>query len=187
MFSWCKSCSTEPAGTGYLVQKEKEPPKFYPKFADIKEADLRDLRTSVLKVNKSEYDAFSKGLTGKEAKFVDQEFPPTDKSLGYFEDVKTDKWKRISEIVQNAAYINKEAGPADGVASNHSYNTGYQAAVAAIAERPGRLKTLFNAPAINPSGIYTFLLRHNGRIEEVIVDDYVPVDEKGDPIFAKPS
>lgn len=46
-------------GSGYLVQKEKEPPKFYQKFADIKEADLRDLKTSVIKINKSEYDAFS--------------------------------------------------------------------------------------------------------------------------------
>jgi hypothetical protein len=53
MFSWCKTCATEPAGAGFLVQKEKEPPKFYPKFTDIKEADLRDLKTSVLKINKS--------------------------------------------------------------------------------------------------------------------------------------
>jgi hypothetical protein len=34
--------------------------------------------------------------------------------------------------------------------------------------------------------IYTFLLRHNGTVEEVIIDDYVPVDEKAEPIFAKP-
>jgi len=55
-------------------------------------------------------------LSGKETKFVDQDFPPNDKSLGLFENVKTDKWKRP-----------------DGVASNHQYNIGYQAAVAAIA------------------------------------------------------
>ena len=102
-------------------------------MADIKEADLRDVKTSVLKINKSEYDTLSKGLSGKETKFVDQDFPPNDKSLGLFENVKTDKWERLSEIVTNAAYFNKDAGPADGVASNHQYNIGYQAAVAAIA------------------------------------------------------
>lgn len=75
--------------------------------------------------------------------------------------------------------------PADGVASNHKYNIGFQAAASALAERPERLKNIFANAAINPSGIYRFLLRNNGRIEEIIIDDYVPVDENGEPIFAK--
>jgi hypothetical protein len=107
MFSWCKTCETQPVGSGYLVQRDQEPPKFYPKFADIKETDLKDQKVSVLHINKSEYDTFSKSLTGKERKFVDQDFPPSDKSLGNFEHVKTDKWKRISEINPNITFFNK--------------------------------------------------------------------------------
>lgn len=65
MFGLCKTCETEPMGLGYLVQKGHLPPKFYPKFTDITEADLQDQKTSVIRVNKSEYDAFNKSLSGK--------------------------------------------------------------------------------------------------------------------------
>jgi len=76
MFSWCNTCSAEPPGSGYLVFKDQEPPKFYQQFADIKEADLRNNKASVLKVNKSDFETLSKALVGKDRKFTDIDFPP---------------------------------------------------------------------------------------------------------------
>lgn len=172
-------------GSGYLVKKDQEPAKFYPKFADIKEADLQHQNTSVLRINRSEYEAFSKSLTATDRKFVDQDFPPDDKSLGKFEEVRTDKWKRIAEISPAASFLGKTLTPSEAAAGNHNRTVGYRAAVAAIAERPERVVQLFGNAAVSPNGIYTFLLRHKGKIEEVIIDDYVPVGETGDPLFSK--
>lgn len=187
MFSWCKTCETEPLGSGYLVRKDQEPAKFYPKFADIKEADLQHQNTSVLRINRSEYEAFSKSLTATDRKFVDQDFPPSDKSLGKFEEVRTDKWKRIAEICPAASFFGKAVTPSEAAVGNHNRTVGYRAAVAAIAERPERVAQLFGNAVVSPNGIYTFLLRHKGKIEEVIIDDYVPVGETGDPLFSKPT
>ena len=40
---------------------------------------------------------------------------------------------------------------------------------------------------MNKSGLYMARILHHGVIQEVIVDDFIPVDSKGAPIFAKPS
>jgi hypothetical protein len=186
MFSWCQSCSTQPSGSGYLVQKQTQPPKFYPNFTDIKEAELQDPATSVLKVNKSDYDSLTNTLNGKDRKFVDNDFSPEEKSMGSFEGIAADKWKRITDIVEKPQLFPKEIHPADPLKAEKAL-PGQQAALTAISERPERLKSIFGSQAFNPKGIYTLLLRFRGKIEEVVVDDYVPVGEDGQPLFSRPT
>jgi len=135
MFGWCNTCATEPIGAGYLVQKQSQSPKFYSKFTDIKETDLNDSNTSIVRVNKSGYDSLSNTLNGKDRKFVDNDFPPGDISLGIFESITTDKWKRISDIVEKPVLFNKDIIPNDALQS-HNQSKGFQSAVAALAERP---------------------------------------------------
>ena len=59
-------------------------------------------------------------------------------------------------------------------------------AVAALAEDNRRISALFGDTKMNPHGIYMARIMHLGNIREVVVDDYVPVNESGQPLFAKP-
>jgi hypothetical protein len=65
----------------------------------------------VLKVNKSDYETLSKALVGKERKFTDIDFPPEEKSLGSFQNIPSDKWKRLSELVSLSSFLPKEEKP----------------------------------------------------------------------------
>lgn len=60
-------------------------------------------------------------------------------------------------------------------------------AIAALAENDFRIKNIFPKLEINKNGLYMARILHLGVLQEVVVDDYVPVDAKGKPIFAKPS
>ena len=60
-------------------------------------------------------------------------------------------------------------------------------AVSALAENDYRIKNLFPDLRINKYGIYMARILYKGVIREVIVDDYIPVNQQGDPLFAKPA
>jgi hypothetical protein len=45
---------------------------------------------------------------------------------------------------------------------------------------------MFVSTDVNSSGVYCVRLRIDGVIEEIVVDDYVPVNETGQPIFTPP-
>jgi hypothetical protein len=51
-------------------------------------------------LTKSDYDLIAKDYK-KDKKWTDPVFPPTDLSLGNFSNIKADKWRRISDFVQN--------------------------------------------------------------------------------------
>jgi hypothetical protein len=40
---------------------------------------------------------------------------------------------------------------------------------------------------MNPYGIYMARIMFRGVLHEVVVDDYIPINAKGDPYFAKAS
>lgn len=46
---------------------------------------------------------------------------------------------------------------------------------------------MFGDQVYNPNGIYKVTLRVNGDIEEILVDDYIPVNNKGEPFFCQPN
>lgn len=49
----------------------------------------------------------------------------------------------------------------------------------ALAENGQAIKEIFRGQEFNPKGIYKVMLRIAGDVEEVIVDDYIPVNEEG--------
>ena len=46
--------------------------------------------------------------------------------------------------------------------------------LAALAEVPGRIESMFNTKEVNSAGIYSINFYVNGKLEEVIVDDNIP-------------
>jgi calpain-15 len=61
------------------------------------------------------------------------------------------------------------------------------AALAALAEREERVRWVFGSQGFNPNGIYKLTLRVDGTVREVLVDDFVPVNGKGEPLFCQPN
>lgn len=187
MFNICNSCGAEPTGPGYLVQKENESPKFYADYKDINVGDLNSPNTSMMKVSKSSWQSqVAAVLKSKDKTFVDQDFGPVESSLGQFSHMNIDKWKRVSEIVEKPVLFGAEIQPKQAAASNYSLENGLHGVCACLAENGERIKALFGEQDYNEKGIYKLMMRYKGEIQEVVIDDYVPVSEHGEPLFSTP-
>ncbi len=57
-------------------------------------------------------------------------------------------------------------------------------ALATIAEKPHLIEKLFVNKTTNQEGVYRVRLCKNGEWQQVTVDDYIPCDQKGNPIFS---
>lgn len=60
-------------------------------------------------------------------------------------------------------------------------------AIAALAENPEIIKTIFHGQQFNREGIYRIILSVDGIIQEVVIDDYIPLNEFNAPIFCQPT
>lgn len=64
----------------------------------------------------------------------------------------------------------------------------FLSAIAGLAEKDYRIKTIFPNLEINKNGIYMARVLHRGVLMEVMVDDYFPVSKKdGRPVGANPA
>ena len=63
----------------------------------------------------------------------------------------------------------------------------FLSALAALAENETRIKTVFGDQSFNPNGIYKVTLRIDGVIQEILIDDFIPVNKKGEPLFCQPN
>jgi hypothetical protein len=59
--------------------------------------------------------------------------------------------------------------------------------VAALAESENRIYNIFGNQKFTPSGIYRVKLRINGFIQEILIDDYIPVNKAEKPLFCQPN
>ena len=121
--------------------------------------------------------------------FVDKEFP---KELALRGTGNEDcEWKRASELTppegMKRMRLFNGVEPQDLVQGSLG-DCWLIAAIAAVAEHPSAIKRLFVNHEINDRGKYQIRLynHHKGKFEIVTVDDYLPVDSHGTPIFAKP-
>lgn len=106
MFDCCKS-DNKNSGPGFLVQKPSQKPKFYASAHDLKESDLKDPNTSILKVNKADYQLIDSTLKSKNEAFVDGDFTPGEIVLGALTGVMTDNWRRVSDLVSKPVLFNQ--------------------------------------------------------------------------------
>ena len=63
----------------------------------------------------------------------------------------------------------------------------FLSALSALAEQGFRIKNLFPSIQINENGIYMARILHDGEYQEVVIDDYFPVDQNNKSAFAQPS
>ena len=64
-------------------------------------------------MEKSEYDQVIKQFKGKDKKWTDILFPPDEQSLGNIPGVTTNKWKRLSDLLNKPALFDGKIQPKD--------------------------------------------------------------------------
>ena len=92
----------------------------------------------------------------------------------------------MSHIISHPVLFDGKIQPQDAIQGSLG-DCYFLSAVSAIAEREERIKAIFGIQEGTKNAIYRVLLRINGVIEEILVDDYVPVNNKGEPIFCQPN
>lgn len=154
---------------------------------DIKDLgqDAKDNDVKIRRVRLSDYNELVEQCRKERTKFEDISFPPNDTSLGNIPGVKA-KWKRISEFLHNQTLFDELIEPND-VVHNNVGDCYLLSAIAALAEDPEIIKIIFHGQEYNREGIYRVFLSLDGIIQEVIVDDFIPLNEFDAPIFCQPT
>ena len=88
--------------------------------------------------------------------------------------------------MRNPEFIKGKVEPAD-IIQGELGDCYFLSALSALAEQGFRIKNLFPSLEISPNGIYMARILHNGEYQEVVIDDYFPVNENNKSFFAKPA
>ena len=116
-------------------------------------------------------------------KFTDREFPPNQLSLinssNTYINNKWKKiiWKRASEYLVEYTIFPPKFNPGEIIQGVLNNNT-FLSVVAALAENPSFIKSIFITQEINNYGIYGIYLCKDGKYTQYIIDDYFPCDNK---------
>ena len=118
-------------------------------------------------------------------KFIDHEFPAQEYSLGEIQGIEHCQWKRISELITSPILIGKGIEPLQVIQGSLG-DCYFLSALAALAEDESVIQAMFEGQAYTPTGIYKVMMRINGELEEIVVDDFIPVNDQGQPFFCQP-
>lgn len=186
MFLFC--CGESQNQEVYRVRNKKLRNSQVATFNQIDDKTARSFlpHMQVLKVKKSDYPALVQQYKASKELWEDIEFPPNASSLGQIPEIKEHYWKRLSKIVGEPVLFDGRIEPQDIIqgALGDCY---FLSAVAALAERESRITQIFGEQPGSQNAIYRVTLRINGIIEEIIIDDYIPVNKSGEPIFCQPN
>ena len=90
----------------------------------------------------------------------------------------TSVWKRLSELKEPYSVFNTTTNPFQ--ATRYSAGTkAFHAALAAVAEDQEKLDKIFDKQIYNENGVYKLLLKNKSKIEEIIIDDFMPFSAQG--------
>lgn len=95
--------------------------------------------------------------------------------MGNLEGLEHARWKRISEIIPNPVLFGSSIEPSQVIQGNLG-DCYFLSALAALAEQQERITSIFKDQTYNVSGIYKIPMQIDGEIEEIIVDDFIPVN-----------
>jgi hypothetical protein len=115
----------------------------------------------VRKMKKSNYTELIEEYNKQVCKWTDPDFPPNDHSFGNIQGIGRVYWKRASEIISNPSFIGGKIDPAN-ILINEANGGYFISSIAAFAESDHR------------------------TYREVVVDDFVPCDQQGNPLFVSP-
>ena len=169
---------------------------------------MKNIFRRILDVNctKQSYDLFLEKLSPTDSKFYDNQFPPNLNSLikGYkknenqngkinqnskkqneFKDdpllkYKNVIWKRESEMTDFPDIFPKNGILAQDIVNGIYTNENFLSAIGALAEFPKIIKNLFISDKKNKNGIFGLRICKDGFLQEVIIDDYFPVNKFDD-------
>lgn len=82
--------------------------------------------------------------------------------------------------------FDKKIEPSDVIAG-HEGDCYLLSSLAALAEFPNIIRKIFRDQEYNSQGIYKLNLRIDGAVEEIVIDDYVPIQKNGNPLFCQPN
>eukprot|EP00826_Nyctotherus_ovalis_P053099 TRINITY_DN6845_c0_g2_i2.p1 TRINITY_DN6845_c0_g2~~TRINITY_DN6845_c0_g2_i2.p1 ORF type:complete len:802 (-),score=268.47 TRINITY_DN6845_c0_g2_i2:162-2567(-) len=92
-------------------------------------------------------------------------------------------WARASQLFKGREKV-YESFAAEDIEQGVLGDCYFLAAIAALAEFPGRVEKLFLQKERNEAGCYAVRLFINGQFVDIVVDDYFPVNSYKQPAFA---
>jgi len=185
LFKCCQEFNT---GQGYQLQRREAPKdsSFVTSLKTLDPGQLHDDQFNILKIKKSVYDELFHEFSDSKKKFIDQLFPASEGSLGTIEGIAECRWKRISEIIPDPVLFVSSVDPSQVIQGNLG-DCYFLSALAALAENQERVVEILGGQSYNTAGIYKVSMLIEGEIEEIIVDDFIPVNQEGEPLFCQPN
>jgi hypothetical protein len=120
------------------------------------------------KIKKSRYEQILRKCARKKEKWTDPDF-------NYEAKPPIVRWARVTDFLSNATLMALPVKPT--VVQQGRFNNCYwMSSIAALAEREYRVRGLFGSLEVNPWGVYMCRLLFDGVYQEVVVDDFFPVD-----------
>jgi len=178
----------EPAYLTDAAHERSDPPAFEPAERRVLQADTQQsLNTPALQ--HQDLDEITASLFDSTEKWTDPLFPPCDESLvstaSRAERVKRCRgiqWARVGEVVPSARLFVAPQRPSLPVAGALNDRWLAYAAASVCSKNPEMITALFSR-AHPDIGAYQVRIHKNGSWFEVVIDDYLPVDESGTLIY----
>ncbi|CAD8122197.1 unnamed protein product [Paramecium sonneborni] len=138
---------------------------------------------------KTDYDYALEEMQQKQvAVFEDQKFPANRESLSSDPNFKKEKdivWKRPDQFLQPGSIkLFDTIDPMD-IKQGELGNCYFLSSLSALAEVSQQIEKLFRHQEYQEKGLYGIFLCKNGILQEIIIDDYIPCNKQGGPIFSK--
>ena len=170
---------------------------------------MKNIFRRILDVNctNQSYNLFLEKLSPTDYKFYDNLFPPNLNSLikGYKANKNNNLnnnsiskkklneinnspllkyqnviWKRESDISDFPDIFPKNGILAQDIVSGKYTNENFLSAIGALAEFPKIIKNLFISEKKNKNGIFGLKICKDGFLQEIVIDDYFPVNKEDD-------
>jgi len=119
----------------------------------------------------------------KAERFVDEDFPANDKSVG--RGMRNVVWLRASEFTEGEPKLFCDGITPDDIRQGELGDCYFLSSLSVLAEKPERIKELFCNHVDNKFGAYCVTMHCDGLRSDVILDDMFPCDVKTrKPVFS---
>ncbi|KAF0983090.1 hypothetical protein FDP41_011068 [Naegleria fowleri] len=155
--------------------------------ASIVDKDLKIALESI--ENLATQSEVVKNQIASNAKFVDKDFPPQIEPTIYDSSfagkrIENIKWARASEILGKSLEVFCDGIEPDDIKQGSLGDCWLLSAISSISSKPLLIERLFTTRVPNEAGIYEVNICVGGEWTRVIVDDFFPVNEWNNPVFA---
>ena len=170
---------------------------------------MKNIFRRILDVNctNQSFNIFLENLSPTDYKYYDNQFPPNLNSLiKGCKQIKKDNiiknsnnikkvkdeidnpllkyknvvWKRESEMTDFPDIFPKSGILAQDIVNGKYTNENFLSAIGALAEFPNIIKNLFISEKKNKNGIFGLRICKDGFLQEIVIDDYFPVNKEDD-------